>query len=308
MKKFFSIVAMLLVLVTMFPMTAMACESDPAWINNILTNDPLEVFGLDKDEIISVTFLDSLWGAPKRTWHIGKGASKRVQAWVEWEGSYANIYIAAEGGVNAKNVCENMFNGYTELVEINFNGAFHTDYVTSMEGMFQDCTSLKSLDLSGFNTSNVTTMCNMFYGCEALEDVDLSSFDTSSVKSMYQMFRDCKSLEELDVSSFDTSSVTTMYAMFSTCVSLRELDLSSFDTSRVSNMGYMFSACRNLEKVNTSSFNTSRVTNMEGMFRWCDVLRCLNLKGWNVNRVKNYANFMNEGVYIDGCPWEYFFD
>ena len=38
-----------------------------------------------------------------------------------------------------------------------------------MNGMFQGCSQLKSLDLSNFNTSKVTEKGAMFYSCTSLE-------------------------------------------------------------------------------------------------------------------------------------------
>ena len=42
-----------------------------------------------------------------------------------------------------------------------------------MSGMFQDCTSLTSLNLSGWNTSNVTDMGYMFNGCSNLNTITM---------------------------------------------------------------------------------------------------------------------------------------
>ena len=57
-----------------------------------------------------------------------------------------------------------------------------------MWGMFQNCSSLISLDLSNFNTSKVTDMRFMFQSCSSLKTLDLSSFDTSNVTSYADMF------------------------------------------------------------------------------------------------------------------------
>ena len=45
-----------------------------------------------------------------------------------------------------------------------------------MGGMFLNCSSLKSLDLSSFNTTNVNDMKSMFHGCSSLkkENVKIS--------------------------------------------------------------------------------------------------------------------------------------
>ena len=80
----------------------------------------------------------------------------------------------------------------------------------SLAYMFYYCSSLTSLDLSGFDTSSVTYMSYMFFGCSSLTSLDLSGFDTSNVTDMYDMFSDCSSLTSLDLSGFDTSSVGCM--------------------------------------------------------------------------------------------------
>lgn len=252
------------------------------WKSNLMTAEPMEIFGIQKKELVnSVTFLDSTAYAPEKPWNLGKDSSPRVLGWVEWVDSKAEVYFAADGGINGELCTEGMFAEYPQLREIHFNGAFHTE--------------------------NATSMKNMFYGCENLRWVDVETLDTSNVTTMYQMFRNCYALEELDLSNFNTAKVTDMYCMFSTCYSLEKLDLGSFDTSRVTNMGYMFSACRALEDVNVSSFNTSRVTNMEGTFRWCYALYELDLSHWDVRRVTNHASFMEDGSYICGQPWKQFF-
>lgn len=292
MAKIIGMTAMLLVLgIMLCGMAAPRNDAAPvrldrasrpdSWKSNVMTVDPLGVFSMEKEQVYSVTFLDSTDDAPERPWYMGKGASGRVLGWVEWENGMANVYFAANGGINGKDCCKEMFMDCTNLTEVNFNGAFHTEQAESMKNMFYKCTSLKYVDLENLDTSNVT--------------------------SMYQMFRECKALKELDVSGFDTSKVKSMYCMFSTCVNLTELDLSNFDTSRVTNMGFMFSACRNLEYVDVSSFDTSRVTNMEGVFRWCSVLEEPDLSGWDVSRVTNCGNFMDPGMTINGNDWERFF-
>ncbi|MDY3026021.1 MAG: BspA family leucine-rich repeat surface protein, partial [Candidatus Faecivicinus sp.] len=53
------------------------------------------------------------------------------------------------------------------------------------------CSSLTSLDVSGFDTSNVTIMSWMFAGCSSLTSLDVSSFDTSKVTNMWWMFDGC---------------------------------------------------------------------------------------------------------------------
>ena len=103
--------------------------------------------------------------------------------------------------------------------------------------------------------AGLTGMSNMFNGCSGLTRIDLSGFDTSQVASMGNMFQNCHNLTSLDLSGFDTSQVTEMGFMFNGCSGLTSLDLSGFDTSKVTtSMNLMFNGCSNLRLVAISGF------------------------------------------------------
>ena len=67
------------------------------------------------------------------------------------------------------------------------------------------CDQITSAEL---NVTGMTNACGMFKGCSSLTSVDVSGFDTSNVTSLESMFSGCSSLTSLDVSGFDTSKVT----------------------------------------------------------------------------------------------------
>ena len=100
--------------------------------------------------------------------------------------------------------------------------------------MFENCSSLITLNLSNFNTSSVTDMSYMFENCSSLTSLDLSNFNTSSVTDMSNMFENCSSLTSIDLSSFNTSNVTDMDFMFSGCDKLQtQINIMNADTSHV---------------------------------------------------------------------------
>lgn len=131
-----------------------------------------------------------------------------------------------------------------------FDESFALYQPISCEDWFNDYTKLEEIEnLHYLNTSKVTTMCSMFHKCTSLKSLDLSAFETSNVEDFGYMFRRCNSLESLDVSSFDTSAATTMWAMFTLCQKLKTIDLTNFETANVQRMGYMFSSCTNMKAV-----------------------------------------------------------
>lgn len=141
------------------------------------------------------------------------------------------------------------FSSCYNLTTINGIEKLDTSKVTNMSNMFTSCSSLTSLDVTGFDTSKVTNMWSVFSGCSSLTSLDLSGWDTSSTTDMSGMFYRCRGLTSLDVSGFDTSKVTSMSSMFDYCSGLSTLDLSSFDTSNVTSMSEMFVWCSNLESL-----------------------------------------------------------
>ena len=128
----------------------------------------------------------------------------------------------------------------------------HLDYlntseVTDMSYMFQNCQSLKSIDVSTFNTEKVTRMQYMFNGCTSLETLQgLSSFNTANVMYMIAMFQNCSSLTELKgVNSFNMDKVLSNDYMFKNCSSLKRLLLGHF---RIPNRNdEMMAGCTSLQ-------------------------------------------------------------
>ena len=72
---------------------------------------------------------------------------------------------------------------------------FNTDNVTDMSYIFDECSSLKELNLSNFdNNINVIDMSYMFYGCSSLKNSCRFNFNTNKVTNMSFMFAYCLSL------------------------------------------------------------------------------------------------------------------
>lgn len=241
---------------------------------------------IQKQEIQSVTFFDTLDDVPEKFWDVSEEQDGSVLAWIVENGVYYDLYIAAEGGINLKN-CYCLFESYTSVEKINFNNCVHTDYTESMGFMFYRCQNLKELDVSGFDVANVTDMKVMFYECQSLTELDVSRFDTANVTDMGFMFSRCLNLTKLDVSGFDTGNVTSMESMFSSCQNLTELDVSNFNTANVANFTYMFYDCQNLKELNLINFNTANVTNFSYMFCDCQNLTQLDLSNFDTGNVTN---------------------
>lgn len=211
--------------------------SEPGWEANLLRADPVPyqsedkwdwlgeakvypVFGSDyqRQQIASVTFLDTLADTPEDAWDVSESGDGRVMAWATPVNDLYDLYIAAEGGVSAASACSDLFAGYSYAKTINFGEAFHTTGAADMSCMFLGCEDLTELNLNRFDTSAVQDMSDMFSFCGSLTDLTLGdSFDTSAVQDMSWMFSDCEALTDLTLGdSFVTDHANT-YEMFSNC-------------------------------------------------------------------------------------------
>lgn len=127
------------------------------------------------------------------------------------------------------------------VIDKSFSGA----RPTSCYGWFSGCENLTSIEgLANLNTSEVTTMRLMFDECSLLESIDLSGFDTRKVTDMSFMFAECSSVTSLDVSSFDTQNVTNMTFMFGGMYNVQHIFASDkFTTGKVTGGDDMFGVC-----------------------------------------------------------------
>ena len=107
--------------------------------------------------------------------------------------------------------CYCWFDNCSSLTTINGIENLNTENVTDMEYMFRNCSSLSTLDLSGFNTAKVENMNYMFCNCSKLTTIYASSnFTTSAVMFSSSMFTGCTSL--VGAIKYDSSKTDANYA------------------------------------------------------------------------------------------------
>ena len=177
-----------------------------------------------------------------------------------------------------------MFYNCHSLVSLTLN-YFSTESTQYMSYMLYNCKRLTYFKFNNkyyktfyqINNKYVKDMRGLFQNCESLVTLNLSFFHTSSVQIMWDMFKGCKNLKYLNISHFDTSSVTDMQSMFNGCSNLVTLNLSHFYTSKVQYMNKMFQNCENLQVLILNKATTESLGTMHRMFYNCKNLRYLNI-------------------------------
>lgn len=262
-----------------------------------------------KENIVTATFLDSS-AVPSNaveSWDVSADKKKGVMAWIvtnETDNTKYDLYIGAKDGVIANENSSCMFFDFTGIKSIDFGTNFDTSNVTNMDGMFQECINLTSIDLSSFNTSKVTSMLGLFSmwhhrdSSSALTEINISGLDTKNVTNIRDMFSYNHNLTNIvGLEDMNTTNVENMQGLFYDCKSISNLDLRNWNTTALVDVNQMFAGCSNLENINICSFRTGNVTNMKLMFYNTPKLKHIYVgPNWTTANASTTNMFMASGV------------
>lgn len=157
--------------------------------------------------------------------------------------------IADNVKFNNSNDILNLFSGCSSLETIQGIETWNTSKITSTNGTFQDCRSLKEVDISNWDLSKVTSMNSMFKNCINITRVIMPT-NTPSLITVVSMFHSCQSL--LEIPFFNTSKVTHFggngMGMCQGCSSITSFP--DFDYSSAKYVTRIIGACKNLRTIN----------------------------------------------------------
>lgn len=236
------------------------------WNNNVLREDFLEVLGVSRTRIRTVTFLTGRREAPEEAVELSADKGS-VLGWIQ-DGEH--LFIVADRGIDGSQCAPGLFEGCVALESVTFGDAFRVDLAESMARMFHGCVSLRSVDTGRLVTSAVTDMSSLFDGCMSLTFVEVGGWDTSAVTDMTGMFRNCMSLEAPDVSGWNVEKVQIMDSLFEGCTSLQQLELSGWKVDAAQSMSGMFMDCTSLRTI--GSFPKDHAAIDDTTFSGCGAL------------------------------------
>ena len=164
------------------------------------------------------------------------------------------------------------FKGNTEIISFD-EARFFTSVNNGQVSMFEGCTNLKSIDLSGIAklTSNVESYndARYFYGCSSLQSVKLP---TIVKKKISRIFEGCTLLSEIDLQ--DVTFIENSGASFAFAeTGIVSLDLGDKDFSACASIQSLCKECVNLTSI-TLPTNIGE-TNCYGCFKGCAALELL---------------------------------
>ena len=112
------------------------------------------------------------------------------------------------------NVMDGMFYMLSSLETVNLGDHFDSSNVYIFNTMFNDCSSIKTLDLTKLNTSNATNLRFMFAGCTSLTTIKVSdAFVLDKVTVSESMFQNCTNLVSGAGTTYDASVIDATRAV-----------------------------------------------------------------------------------------------
>ena len=125
----------------------------------------------------------------------------------------------SEWSTNKLQYMQQMFQGCAALTSVDFTN-FNVSRVRQMHFLFNNCTSLRDVkfpEFSPMNFVNLQTGESMFDGCSSLEELDMTGFVLANATNLKNMFRNCNSLWIIYVSEGWEYNQSVASGMFDNC-------------------------------------------------------------------------------------------
>lgn len=178
-----------------------------------------------------------------------------------------------------------------------------TYYVYNAKGMFEGCSNLTDINnLESLDTTNSISFTDMFRNCPTLIGLNIP-FKTNKCIDVSCMFYDSTSLTYIKFnSSFASEGTIKSFNSMFQCTNVYSLDLSNFNFKSATDLAYMFDSCTSLYNIDFPvNADCRNVEDMESMFSCCEVLtninspdeEILNISFITSSKLKNLFTFMS---------------
>lgn len=166
----------------------------------------------------------------------------------------------------------NAWSGCTSLQSLNLSG-WNTSAITNLSSAWSGCSSLKNLDIGNWNISNVTNLSSAWSNCTSLKSLNLLNWNTAKVTNLSNTWSGCSALITLEIKNWKVTKVTTMDSAWSNCYALKKLELSNWSTNALNFLSNAWNGCTTLEYLDLSGFILSNIPSISNIFISCSNLR-----------------------------------
>ena len=211
-------------------------------------------------------------------------------------GNLQKVYMSeVKTNTEADWTMEGFFNSCTSLNTVETTN-FVNSHCISLKNSFCECDSLTELDISGWNTSGVKNMSGTFNG-SGVKSVTFPSGNNSfnSVETIASLFYNCTDLTTVDNFMLNTASESTDQApsvsfpaltdvkeAFYKCHGLKNVKL-KINAPVLEKVVSLFSNCNNLASVDMSNSDLRKAVRIESMLNTCGSLNKVFLNSVNLS-------------------------
>ena len=179
--------------------------------------------------------------------------------------------------------CYGAFMGDSKLTDL--RGQMNLVSITDMDSMFRSCSSLTTIDMSGWNTAACISMAGMFYNCSSLTNLDVSGWDFSSCTKLHSFMRGCTALQSLTLKSANSPVLAEInYLCCQTGVV--SVDVNDFDVSAVTSMTQAFGSNPNLLEVIIPNWVAPNLQFPQELFAFDPVLKTVDISGLTMDKAE----------------------
>lgn len=147
--------------------------------------------------------------------------------------------------------------------EIFYDGSY------SLTNAFSGCSQMDSVKIKGI----IRNATNMFNDCSSLKILNLDEADFSSCTSTAQMFLQCYGLLSIDLSEKKFDALTSAISMFNGCTSILDISLPNGMFDNCTYLQHMFSNSSHLSIINFGVQDFAKVTDSTDWLSACPVNR-----------------------------------
>ena len=183
---------------------------------------------------------------------------------------------------------EDLFSGFTNVVELKGLGNLDTSETTNMNSMFFNMQKIEKIDFEDLDVSSLTDAKLMFSQTYNLKNIDFSNFASSNFINAKLMFYH-SGVEKVDFTG--KANFINCEHMFSYSANLKEVIFADSDTSKLEDLTDIFTDCEKLEKVDFTNCDLSNVWKRDFLFEGCIGLKEMLFDG--VKFMENANQFFN---------------
>ena len=199
------------------------------------------------------------------------------------------------------NNCSEMFAELENLIEVDFSN-FIFSSINTMNNMFKNCINLEKVTFNiTIDTSLVTNLEGMFYNCQSLQSIDLSNFITDMVNNMGKMFQGCASLKYVDISNFNTELVNSFDYLFYGCSNLKFIN---FNFANISGSFTTIDMLNNVPDNIVYCINDENLNMMNTIIEELNTNKLCSINDCTDNWYQNQKKIVTETTCVDDCTSE----